>query len=30
MFGLNRLVEGRLDDGTVRAAALNAVAEFAT
>jgi len=29
VFGLNRLVEGRLDDGKVRDAALKAVAEFA-
>jgi urease beta subunit len=29
IYGLNRLVEGRLDDEHVRAAALNAVAAFA-
>src|ERR1700682_6509374 len=29
VFGLNRLVEGRLDDGKIRDAALKAVAEFA-
>jgi len=28
VFGLNRLVEGRLDDAQVRAAALKAVADF--
>jgi len=30
IFGLNRLVEGRLDDEQVRAAALRAVADFTT
>jgi urease subunit beta len=30
VFGLNRLVEGRLDDAEVRATALQAVAGFAT